>query len=186
MTKVFISYHHENDQVYREHLSLLAAQHGVFEDGSVMVDDINENLGSQQIRRSIRDEYLKDTKVTILLCGTETKFRKHVDWELKSSMIDGTKNRQSGILVINLPTISCDTFYPSLPGEIEQIYPDYTGEWFSPKTKPTLNLYFLICLSGSSTTCWSQTSRCLSCLGRRSRINLAIWNFWSMLQHAWP
>jgi hypothetical protein len=31
--------------------------------------------------------------------------RKHIDWEIFSSMIDGKINKRSGILVINLPTI---------------------------------------------------------------------------------
>ena len=135
MTKAFISYHHENDQKYRERLSRWATRHGVFEDGSVEVGDIDENLDPQTIRRKIRDEYLKDTKVTILLCGAETKFRKHVDWELKSSMIDGTKNSRSGILVINLPTISCSMSHAGLPDEKERIYSDHTGEWFDLETK---------------------------------------------------
>jgi MTH538 TIR-like domain (DUF1863) len=38
------------------------------------------------------------------LVGTETKNRKHIDWELYSSMYDGKKNKKSGILVIQLPS----------------------------------------------------------------------------------
>lgn len=75
MTKVFVSYHHDNDQYYREHLAELGHVHGAFQDGSVEVGDIVDDLPSETIRRIIRDDYLRDTEVTILLCGTETKPR---------------------------------------------------------------------------------------------------------------
>ena len=134
MTKAFISYHHDNDQAYRKHISLLANSYGAFDDCSVELGEIDDDLDSQAIRRIIRDGYLQDTQVTILLCGTETRFRKHVDWELKSSMIDGTVNKRSGILVIDLPTTSCDTFTASLSHEKETIYPDCSS-WCSINTK---------------------------------------------------
>ena len=107
----------------------MAWYHGCFEDGSVRVGDIDDDRSSESIRRLIRDEYLLDTEVTILLCGTETRDRKHVDWELKSSMIDGQKNRKSGILVINLPVVGDDTWHAALPNEKSIIYADYTGKW---------------------------------------------------------
>ena len=135
MTKTFISYHHDNDQYYREHLAELARYHGSFQDGSVKVGDIDEDLPSETIRRIIRDEYLRDTQVTILLCGTDTRFRKHVDWELKSSMINGRVNTQSGILVIDLPNTSATSWHCGLPGEKAAIYPDYTGSWMSLSQK---------------------------------------------------
>ena len=134
MTKAFVSYHHDNDQYYKEHLSWLARR-GAFEDCSVKVGDIDAKLGDEKIRRIIRDERLRDTKVTILLCGTETRFRKHVDWELKSSMINGKKNKRSGILVIDLPTTRSNIGHTALPGEKEAIYSDYTGDWNSLEKK---------------------------------------------------
>lgn len=127
MTKAFVSYHHENDQNYKEHICWLADQYGAFEDMSVEVGDIDENLSNQTIRRVIRDEYLRDSQVTILLCGTEAKYRKHIDWELKSSMIDGAVNRRSGILVIDLPNTQTTSWHAGLPREKEVIYPDYNG-----------------------------------------------------------
>lgn len=135
MVKAFISYHHKNDQHYKDHICAIAERFRIFEDLSVAIGDIDENLPNQTIRRIIRDDYLRDSEVTILLCGTETKYRKHIDWELKSSMIDGAKNRRSGILVVDLPTTQTTSWYAGLPGEKEVIYSDYTGEWTSLKTK---------------------------------------------------
>lgn len=93
MTKAFVSYHHGNDQFFREHLAMLGQAYGAFQDVSVEVGDIDDALPSETIRRIIRDQYLRDSEVTILLSGTETRFRKHIDWELKSSMIDGLINK---------------------------------------------------------------------------------------------
>lgn len=101
--KVFISYHHDNDQWAKEKLLTINKRLGLFIDMSVGTGDIDEDLPSQEIREEIRDNYLKDTSVLILLVGSETKNRKHIDWEIYSSMYNGKVNKQSGILVITLP-----------------------------------------------------------------------------------
>lgn len=135
MHKVFISYHHYKDQSYREELLRLNEIYGIFIDASVDTGDIEEDLTDQQIRQIIRDEYLRNSTVTILLAGTETKFRKHVDWEIYSSMYDGKVNKKSGILVINLPTTGCTEITAS-HGEEEKkvIYPEYNS-WTSYSRK---------------------------------------------------
>ena len=101
--KVFISYHHENDQSYKDELVRFGELHDIFEDYSVDTGDISDDLTDEQIREKIRNEYIKDSTVTIVLVGTETKHRKHIDWEIYSSMHDGKINKKSGIIVINLP-----------------------------------------------------------------------------------
>jgi hypothetical protein len=128
MHKVFISYHHRNDQFYKEQLLLLNRQGDIFLDQSVDTGDINDDLDDETIRELIRDEYLCESSVTILLVGTETKYRKHVDWELYSSMYDGRVNKKSGILVINLPTIYCTYFKAAHAGEKDRVYPGIT-DW---------------------------------------------------------
>lgn len=80
----------------------MAGQHGIFIDKSVNTGDVDDSLPDGRIREIIRDRYLRDSTVTIVLAGQETKRRKHVDWEIYSSMIDGKVNKRSGILVINL------------------------------------------------------------------------------------
>ena len=128
MTKAFISFHHSNDQEYKDHLSWLADEFDCFENTSVGVGDIEDDgRSSEKIRQLIRDYYLRDTEVVILLCGKETRDRKYVDWELKSAMINTQLNRKSGILVINLPGVAASTTWTAaLPDEKKMIYPDYT------------------------------------------------------------
>ena len=137
MIKTFVSFHHDNDQHYKEAFINWAQGAGLIDNYSVKTGDIDPNLPNESIRRLIRDYYLRDSEVTVLLCGTESRFRKHVDWELKSSMIDGAVNKQSGILIIDLPSTKCNNWHTQYPGEKALIYPDHTDGWYSVETKST-------------------------------------------------
>lgn len=112
--KVFISYYHYDDQYYKNKLISFNEinpntwqQQSIFEDYSVHENEIDDTgLSSEQVRCIIRDEYIKDATVLLLLCGQNTKRRKHIDWEIHAAMYDSSANRQMGIIVINLPTIN--------------------------------------------------------------------------------
>lgn len=131
--KVFISYHHRNDQLYKDLLIQKNIENEIFIDSSVDTGEISDSLTDEEIRVKIRDEYLIDSSVTILLAGTETKARKHIDWEIYSSMYDGKVNKKSGILVINLPSTNCKYFTAAHENE-QKIYPaDFT--WTNIQTR---------------------------------------------------
>jgi hypothetical protein len=102
----------------------------MFIDMSVDTGDVTEDLDDQTIRRIIRDDYLRDSSVTIVLVGQETKRRKHVDWEIYSSMYDGPINKKSGILVVSLPSTNCSFCTASHDGEKIAVYPEYSS-WVS-------------------------------------------------------
>ncbi|MCK4456324.1 MAG: TIR domain-containing protein [Thermoplasmata archaeon] len=100
--KVFVSYHHENDQAYRQQFERVFSN--VIVSRSVDIGDINLNLNTEYVRQIIRDEYLSDSSVTVVLVGAQTWQRKHVDWEVSSSIRDTQKSPRSGLLGILLPT----------------------------------------------------------------------------------
>lgn len=127
MHKVFVSYHHQNDQYYKERLLEINKINPIFIDESIDTGDIPDYLDDAKIREKIRDEYLRDTTVTIVLVGLKTKQRKHVDWEIYSSMFDGRVNKKSGILLINLPSTICTYFTAMHAGEKERLYPHVTS-----------------------------------------------------------
>ncbi len=103
--KVFVSYHHANDQHYRDAFEkLLTHTNDVMVSRSVQIGDIDPNLKTETVRQKIRDEYLRDSTVTVVLIGTQTWQRKHVDWEIASSVRNTTLNPRSGVLGILLPT----------------------------------------------------------------------------------
>ncbi len=76
--KVFINYHHANDQYYRELFEgMFAAQagkgkslaealygqsDGIFVTQSVQIGEIAPSLSTDTIRQKIRDEYLRDRR----------------------------------------------------------------------------------------------------------------------------
>jgi len=138
MHNVFISYHHDNDQAYKEELLKLngVGENRIFIDGSVNTGDISDDLSDKEIKEKIRDEYLRDTTVTIILVGLETKKRKHIDWETHSSMFDGTVNKKSGILVIKLPSTGCILSTAAHTNEKTIIHPEVRPEdWINVNTR---------------------------------------------------
>jgi hypothetical protein len=105
--KVFVSYHHANDQYYRNRFEqLFSGAYDIMVSKSVQIGDINTYLPTETIRQKIRDEYLRDSTVTVVLIGAETWQRKHVDWEIGSSIRNTQFNPRSGLIGILLPTYS--------------------------------------------------------------------------------
>jgi hypothetical protein len=104
--KVFISYHHANDEGYKkEFVKLFSEILDGFIDNSVWDGDIDDtNLSAEQIYKKIRDDYIKDSTVTIVLIGEETWKRKHIDWEIATSLVNGSVNKRNGLIGILLPS----------------------------------------------------------------------------------
>lgn len=103
--KVFISYHHANDEAYRNKFErMMVDQTDGMVSRSVNIGDIPDGLKTETIRQKIRDQYLRDSTVTVVLIGTHTWGRKHVDWEISSSIRQTEFNPRSGLLGILLPS----------------------------------------------------------------------------------
>lgn len=101
--KVFVSYHHANDEDYRNEFDRLC-NGNVLVSKSVQLGDIDPNLNAERTRQIIRDKYLRDSTVTVVLIGTKTWKRKHVDWEISSSIRQTKYNSRNGLLGILLPS----------------------------------------------------------------------------------
>ena len=105
MHKVFVSYHHANDQLYRNGFEqLFTTVYSVFVPKSVQIGEIAPWLDTEAIRAKIRDEYLRDSTVTVVLVGAQTWQRRHVDWEISSSIRNTKLNTRSGLIGLLLPT----------------------------------------------------------------------------------
>lgn len=99
--KVFVSFHHD-DQWYKDRF--VEMMDGYIVDESVHDEDIDDvNLMTETIRRTIRDDFIADATVTVVLVGKCTWQRKHVDWEIGSSLRNTEKNPRCGLLGILLP-----------------------------------------------------------------------------------
>ena len=99
--RVFISFHHD-DQYYKDLFVQMMDDDIV--DESVSDGDIDDiNVRTETIRQNIRDNFIRDATVTIVLIGPCTWQRKHVDWEIGSSIRRTSRNSRCGLLGILLP-----------------------------------------------------------------------------------
>ena len=137
--KVFISFHND-DKDFKEYLVQLTEYNpetkksqSIFDDYSV--GDIDDSkMSDEEVRIKIRDEFIKEATVLVLLCGKETKYRKFVDWELHAAMYDTEKNPKLGIVVINLPTIEGKNCIHAGQEDEKSLMSDNTN-WFRIETR---------------------------------------------------
>ena len=98
---VFIS-HHDADREYKKRFIQMMGDYIV--DMSVDEDDIDDtDLATETIRQEIRDGYIRQASVTIVLLGPCTWQRMHVDWEIHSSIRHTDYNQRCGLMGIWLP-----------------------------------------------------------------------------------
>ena len=113
--KAFISFCHD-DQEYKDPFVHMMGDDIV--DKSVEDGDIDDdNIKTETIRQKIRDDFIADATVTVVLIGPRTWQRKHVDWEIGSSLRDTKKNPRCGLLGIllpNHPDFGTTTYNPRL------------------------------------------------------------------------
>lgn len=104
--KVFVSYRHSReDQEYRDHLEeTLMANQDVVLMKPAPLSGIDHTLDAPSIPQKIREAYLKDSTVTIVLIGAETWQQKNVDWEIGASLGELPQHSKSGLIGIILPT----------------------------------------------------------------------------------
>lgn len=80
-------------------------------------DDFVNSTDDEYIKRRIRETYLTDSTVTIILLGTCTWSRMFVDWEISSSLRNDSVNRRSGLLAIPLPARNNAAKLPARVGD---------------------------------------------------------------------
>lgn len=104
--KVFLSFFHNEDVYYRNQLihDWSTSVRG-FVDRSVGDEDIDDQgKTTEQVFQEIRNKYIADATVTIVLIGNGTWRRKYVDWEIGSSIRATKHNPRNGLIGILLPT----------------------------------------------------------------------------------
>ena len=102
--KVFISFHEQDTKYKKDFVRRMGKR---MLDRSVDTGNIDDTgLKTATVRQKIRDEYIRDATVTIVLIGPRTWQRKHVDWEIGSSIRNTKRNPRCGLLGIVLPNHS--------------------------------------------------------------------------------
>ena len=113
--KVFVSYHHEDQEEVDAFIETFDTERDVFISRGVGIDfedDIINSDNTDYVMRRIRELYLQDSTVTIVLIGKCTWARKYVDWELQSSLRSGATVTPNGLLGIKLPSFDSNNVYP--------------------------------------------------------------------------
>jgi hypothetical protein len=131
--KTFISFHHADDYYKNALETQWGEQLDEFVSKSVGDGDINPFLTTDRIRQLIRDDFISDATVTLVLIGQGTWRRKYVDWEIASSIRDTKKNPRTGLLGLLLPTYSAQLPYGMNTSILK--YSD-NGSVYNPYTIP--------------------------------------------------
>jgi len=99
--KCFVSYYHKDDSQYKE--SFLNLMDDLTVTKSVKEGDISSNVSDEYVKQLIQKNYLHDTTVLIVLIGSKTKCRKHVDWEISGALNYKVGDSYAGLLGLLLP-----------------------------------------------------------------------------------
>lgn len=99
--KVFVCFH-SDDIAYKEIFEQISRD--VIITRSVQEGDIPDGITTETTMQKIRQEYLSDSTVTVVLIGKNTWQRKYVDWEIYTSLRGTPSCPRSGLLGIILPS----------------------------------------------------------------------------------
>jgi hypothetical protein len=110
--KCFISFHKADQRAVDE---FCAQFEGSFiRRGIVMDEDIIDSNDTDYVMRRIRELYLQDSTVTIVLIGKCTWARRFVDWEIQASLRNPSNGYPNGLVAIQL----WDS-YKTLPNRVQ-------------------------------------------------------------------
>lgn len=136
-------------------------------------DDFIDSANTDYVMNQIRSRYLQDTTVTIVLIGSCTHSRRYIDWEIKSSLRQGSYT-PNGLIGILLPSMGTSGYLPprlkdNWNKENEKSYARYhsypssseeLGRWIEDayNSRTTRNQYIT-----NSKEMMKYNSKCLTC-----------------------
>ena len=110
--RCFVSYHKENPTAVKNFVEEFSDVFTAKTVGVTDEDDFIDSENTEYVMRRIREKYLSNTTVTIVLIGECTKARKYVDWEIASSLRNDPVNGRSGLLGINMKSVGSRALAP--------------------------------------------------------------------------
>ena len=104
--KVFISYFRGDRSEVEEFVDFWGTAQGVFIPRIVGAcgGEIINSQNAEYVIAKIRHEQISDSTVTMVLVGSCTHSRRHVDWEIKASLRQGADSKPNGLVGIVLPS----------------------------------------------------------------------------------
>jgi Thoeris protein ThsB, TIR-like domain len=111
--KCFISYRADDMDEVEEFVDDYGSEFIPRSVGVTVEDDFIASDDEEYIKRRIRELYLADSTVTLVLLGACTWSRKFVDWEISSSLRNDQQNKRNGLLAIALPSTNNSAKLPT-------------------------------------------------------------------------
>ena len=143
--KAFISYHHDDQSEVDDFIQTFDYERKVFISRALgMSQDIIDSSDTDYVMRRIRELYLTDSTVTIVLIGKCTWARRFVDWEIQASLRHGETVTPNGLLGIVLPSAGKKPIPPNrLKMNLKSVNggKGYTRWYWYPKHKDSLENY---------------------------------------------
>ena len=102
--KCFVTYHHADETQVSNFVSTFDHEGDVFIVRRLgeMPSDIVDSNDSGYVMRRIRENFISDSTVTLVLAGACTWARRYVDWEIQACLRQGTSELPNGLLGIPL------------------------------------------------------------------------------------
>jgi hypothetical protein len=120
--KIFISFYKGNKPEVDNFIDKWVNREAVFIPKALGISDNDDFINSndpEYVISQIRQKYLSDSTVTIVLIGKCTHSRRYVDWELKTSLRSGKVYTPNGLIGILLPS----------SGESAHLPPRFQDNW---------------------------------------------------------
>ncbi|WP_235299668.1 TIR domain-containing protein [Portibacter marinus] len=131
--KCFISFHRRDKDEVDEFCQKFSGS--FIRRGLLMEDDIVDSKNTDYVMRRIREQYLKDSTVTIVLVGKCTWARRFVDWEVQASLRNPSASYPNGLVAIQLRNS-----YKKLPSRVKlNIDSSYAKFYEYPTTNQSLS-----------------------------------------------
>lgn len=103
--KCFLSFHHDDLSEVNKFVSTFDEMHDIFIARAIGAgEDLIDSTDTDYVMRQIRERYLTDSTVTIVMIGKCTWGRRFVDWEIASTLRNDSNNKRSGLMAITLPS----------------------------------------------------------------------------------
>ena len=117
--KVFISFYHSDDSVYKEYIDDNLSDNII--NKSVKDGEYDSENSDGYVKRLIREEKVSDSSVVVVLVGPNTWKRKHIDWEIYAGLSVKVNSNAGlvGVLLPKFPLLSNGNYlYKDLPGRL--------------------------------------------------------------------
>jgi len=99
--KCFVSYHHEDLGAVDAFIARFGPQNFI-KRGVTLPDEVIDSTNTDYVMRRVRELYVRDSTVTIVLIGPCTWSRRFVDWEIQASLRQPASGFPNGLIGILL------------------------------------------------------------------------------------